>query len=404
MKILVIDAKSETIHFSVYLRETLKMISFGWVENIGSYNSRITINVRHDGRKEQHVEIKRMRDLFYGLQKIIDMLQDEHVDVIKDKSEITLVGHRVVHGGEYYSSPVVINKEVKKKIKRLITLAPYHNQYNFTAIDVCQTLLFRATHIAVFDTAFHQTIPGIAFKYPLPTKFYEKYGIRAYGTHGISHQWVLKRTAEILNKEVDEVTMISIHLDNECSIAAIKDGECVDTSGGLNPLSGLLMGTLSGDIDPGVIFHLNKNMGMKMKDIEQMIYHDSGIKAISGEDNLMELIKEVGNGDSNAKLSFEMFCYRLKKYIGMYMAVLGGADAVVFTSEVGENSAIIRKCSLHNLGTLGILIDEEKNEQATGQFLDISNTDSKTKVLVVPTNIQREIVISVNSILEAVPS
>jgi len=404
MKILVIDAKAESIQFSVYLADDLSLISYGKVERIGRSDGRITIKVQIDGRREQHVEINSMINHYFGLKKIIGMLMDEHVNVIEHPLEIVAVAHKVAHGGEYYSSPAFVTKELKKRVKRLVQFAPGHNSINLTCIEVCQKLLKGAIHIAVFDTAFHQTIPGIAYKFPIPVKYYEDYGLRVYGTQGIAHEYLLNKTAQYLNKDADETSMISIHIDTECSIAAIKDGLCIDTSGGLYPSSGIMTATDSGDVDPAVLLHLNKILGMKMKEIENVLFNESGMKAVSGFKDIQSCIEEMSRNNPNATLAVEMFCHKIKKHIGMYLALLGTTDVIVFSGRIGEKFEVIRRLSLNKMQNLGVQIDEEKNKLQSYDNIEISSDLSKVKVIVLPSNHHEQIAVSARNILEAIPA
>ena len=398
MKVLVIDAKTESIQFSLYLVDDLTLVSYGKVEKIGKPDSRITIKVQLEGRREQHVEIKSMFNHFFGLKKIIDMLMDEHVNVIDDPSEIIAVGHKVAHGGEFYSSPAIVTKELKHRVKRLTQFAPKRNAISLTCIDVCQRLLNGVLQIAVFDTAFHQTVPEIAYKYPIPERYYEEFGLRSYGTQGIAHAYAVNQTAQFLNKDVEEVSLISIHIDTACSIAAVKDGACIDTSGGLGPASGLSIAT-GGDIDPAILFYLSKNAGMKMKDLENVFFSENS-DDVSALENIQICLEE---GSIEANQLIEMLCYKIKKHIGMYLALLENVDAIVFTGETGEESSVIRRLSLENLQNLGVQLDDERNNFRSYQNYDIGLESSKVKILVMPSDEQMQIAKSTQLVLEAIP-
>jgi acetate kinase len=312
--------------------------------------------------------------------------------VIKSLEEIDAVGHRVVHGGERFTSSVLIDKEVEKAIEECANLAPLHNPPNLSGIRAAKALLPNVPHIAVFDTAFHSTIPPYAYIYALPYEFYERYRIRRYGFHGTSHYYVARRAIQYLKEnfsiEPSQSKVITCHLGNGCSITAVLGGESIDTSMGLTPAEGLVMGTRCGDIDPAILPFLMEKEGYTAKDIDEIINKKSGLLGISGKTNDMrDIEEEIAKGDKRAKLAFDVFCYRIKKYIGAYAAALGGVHAVVFTGGIGENGPMEREAICSGLEFLGIEIDPEKNEMMVkGREGDISKEGASVRVLVIPTN------------------
>ncbi len=400
MKILVINAGSSSIKFSVFNGFDLSTYAYGLAEKIGSDDSRITIHVNKKKGIEKHVEIKELVNHYFGFKRIIELLQDEHIKVIQNKSEIRAIGHRVVHGGDYYTEPSIITKDLKKRVKQFIPLAPLHNPKNLLGIEVCEKILPKIPQVAVFDTSFHQTIPPKVHRYAIPEKFYKNNGVRVYGMHGTSHKYITGQTAEYLQKPLEEVNLISVHLGNGCSMAAVKNGQCIDTSMGMSPLPGLMMGTRAGDIDPSIIFHLIRHAGMNVKQVEEMLNNESGLKAIAGIMDVRDVLDRMDSGDENARLAIEMYCYRIKKYIGAYLAILGKTDAIVFTAGVGENSAYIRALSLGGMKNFGVEINSDVNNAHQNGISEINEADSKIKVLVIPANEEKEIALSTVQILE----
>lgn len=310
---------------------------------------------------------------------------------IKSIKEIKVFGHRVVHGGEQFHEAVVVDDSVIETIESLIPLAPLHNPSNLDGIKTVQAKLPHALQIAVFDTAFHQTMPKSFYLYPLPYEWYENYGVRRYGFHGISHFYVAKETANYLGKPLEELNLITLHLGNGASITAIKNGKSMDTSMGFTPLEGLMMGTRSGDIDPEIIFYLEDQIGMCGSDINEMLNRASGFKGVCNESDLRVIIERANHGDTQAQLAIEMFCLRIKKYIGAYKEILGSVDALVFTGGIGEHSARIRENTL-------AMIDQEKNNRVEG-LAEIQNEKASYKILVVPTNEELEIAIQSKKLL-----
>jgi acetate kinase len=330
----------------------------------------------------------------------VDLLVDPEQGVIQDKSEISAVGHRVVHGGEAFRAPTIIDEKVIEAIKENIPLAPLHNPPNLVGIEVARTLFPEAPQVAVFDTAFHQTIPMESFLYAIPFKLYENHRIRRYGFHGTSHAYVAEKAAEFMESALNELNLITIHLGNGASMAAIKKGRSVDTTMGMTPLAGLVMGTRSGDVDPALPFFLAEHMGISVKQIDDLLNKESGLKGICGSNDMREVIKKKDAGDAKAKLALDIYTYRIKKYIGAYFAALERLDAIVFTAGVGENSPFIRECCCQGLRKLGIEIDSERNNQPQEGIREISPAGSQVKVLVVPTDEELEIARETKKVLE----
>ncbi len=311
--------------------------------------------------------------------------------IIQDESELFGIGHRVVHGGELFREPTVIDDEVAAAIRRLIPLAPLHNPSNLLGIEIARTRFPGVPQVAVFDTAFHQTLPPHAFHYATPYDWYSEHRVRRYGFHGTSHHYVSKEAARYLGKAPKSPNLITLHLGNGASATAVQRGLSIDTSMGLTPLEGLVMGTRSGDIDPALHFFIMRDTGMSADELEKSLNSQGGLKGICGLNDMREIIGQAGSGNDRAKLAIEMFCYRIKKYIGAYVAVLGSVDAIVFTGGIGENSSVIREQSCEGLEHLGIAIDAAKNEQALGSITEIQKNGAPVKVLVVRTDEEREI-------------
>ncbi len=358
-------------------------LAVGLCERIGINNGIIT-QKRFDGKKlEKQTDLPNHK---IALEEVVKALTDSELGVIKDMTEINAVGHRVVHGGEKFTSSALIDTSVEKAIKDCFELAPLHNPPNMMGITACAEIMPGTPMVAVFDTAFHMTLPAYAFVYALPYDLYEKHGIRKYGFHGTSHMYVSRRAAAMLGKPEKDVKVITCHLGNGSSITAVKGGKSVETSMGFTPLEGVAMGTRCGSIDPAVVPFIMEKEGLSTREIDSLMNKKSGVLGISGISNdFRDLDEAASSGNQRAELALEVFAYKIKKFIGEYSAVLNGADAVVFTAGIGENSATIRKRILSGLEGLGIKIDDEKNK-IRGQEIDISTPDSKVRVLVIPTN------------------
>jgi len=324
-----------------------------------------------------------------GLELLSKQLLNKDTGIIKSTDDIDIVGHRVVHGGKYFSDTTEITAKVKEKIKALSSLAPLHNPPNLEGIEVAEAIFPNAKQVAVFDTAFHQSIPKHAYKYAIPNEFLEKHHIRLYGFHGTSHKYVSEKAIEYLGKENSKI--ITIHLGNGCSMTAIKDGKSIEHTLGFSPVSGLIMGTRSGDIDPAIIFHLAEKFGYSLKEINTILQKKSGMLGLTGHSDLREIEAKALEGDKDCQLALYMNAYRIKKYIGSYTAIMNGLDAIVFTAGIGENSPSMRERICEDLDYLGISIDAEKNKVRPSILTDVSAKYSKVKVLIIPTNEELEI-------------
>lgn len=384
MNILVINCGSSSLKFQLIDAVTEKQIAKGLCERIGIDGSQIVYQPA-GGEKEETVTP--MPDHTKAIELVLNALTNEKTGVVKSLDEIGAVGHRIVHGGEKFASSTIITDEVIEAIKACNDLAPLHNPANLIGIDACKKLMPNTPMVGVFDTAFHQTMPKEAYLYGLPYEYYEKYQVRRYGFHGTSHSYVSKRAAELLGKKYEDLKIIVCHLGNGASISAVKDGKCVDTSMGLTPLEGLIMGTRSGDIDPAIIEFLAHKENKSIDEIMTVLNKKSGVLGLS--DNLSsdfrDLEKSYVAGEDRGLRTIRTFAYRVAKYIGAYTAAMNGVDGICFTAGVGENSPLVRNLACERLGYLGIALDQEKNNKR-GEELEVSTPDSKVKVLVIPTN------------------
>ena len=388
MKVLVINSGSSSIKFQLINMETQEVLAKGLLERIGLDGSCLNYK-KGEQKKVINTPIK---DHEEGIAMIVDMLIDPQDGVIKDKNEIFAVGHRVVHAGEKYSGTVIINDEVMDALRECITLAPLHNPPNIVGIEAAQKALPGIPMAGVFDTAFHQTMPERAFIYPIPYDLYRKSKIRRYGFHGTSHYYVAKQGALHMGKKMDDLKIITCHLGNGSSMAAIEYGKSVDTTMGFTPLEGLMMGTRCGDIDPSIPIFLQQNEGMSFHEVYSILNRKSGVMGISESSSDMRDIEEkVAQGDRQAILALDIFTYRIKKYIGAYIAAMNGVDLIIFTGGIGERDRGVRYKSLENMEFLGIKIDPQANHDTFGHFGVISTPDSRINVMVVPTNEELEI-------------
>ncbi len=390
MKVAVINCGSSSIKYEVFGLPDFVMLATGLIEKIGDSESRLRQRMRKaDGTFEEQVYSRRLAEHRDGFDFMAQVNREDRI--IRDESELFGIGHRVVHGGEVFREPTVIDDEVAAGIRRLIPLAPLHNPSNLLGIEIARTRFPGIPQVAVFDTAFHQTLPPHAFHYATPYDWYAEHHVRRYGFHGTSHHYVSKEAARYLAKAPEGVNLITLHLGNGASATAVWGGLSVDTSMGLTPLEGLVMGTRSGDIDPALHFFIMRETGMSAAELEKSLNSQGGLKGICGLNDMREIIAQAGRGNDRAKLAIEMFCYRIKKYIGAYVAVLGSVDAIVFTGGIGENASVIRGRSCEGLEHLGIAIDAAKNEQALGSITEIHKDGAPVKVLVVRTDEEREI-------------
>jgi acetate kinase len=382
VKILVINAGSSSIKYQLFEMPAEKVVAKGLLEKIGEETSKLT----HTTNSKEHKIETKAADHSAGMKLILDTLVAPQTGVIKDISEINAVGHRVVHGGEEFTASCIINEHAISSIERFADLAPLHNPPNLTGIKAAQKALPKVPQVACFDTAFHTTLPQTAFIYALPYEIYEKYRVRKYGFHGTSHKYITQRAAVMLGKKLEDINIITCHLGNGGSMAAVKNGKSIDTSMGLTPLEGLVMGTRTGDFDPAILFYLS-DKGYSIDDLNTMCNKKSGLLGISGVSNDMRNLREQADkGNKRAQLAFDIFCYRIKKYIGAYTAVLGRVDAIVYTGGIGENSPDVRAQTCAGLEPIGVEIDKAANTAKARNERTISTSASKVKVFVIPTN------------------
>lgn len=389
MNIFIINSGSSSIKYQFFKMPSGQPICSGLVERIGLENSVITHKVYTTGEEKVVTRTLDLPDHEAGMFEVGHLLTEPGIGVIQNPDEIEVVGHRIVHGGESFSKTTIITSEVKDEIKKLFPLAPLHNPGGYLGIEVAEKIFTRATQIAVFDTAFHQTMPEKAFRYAIPESYYKDYAIRVYGFHGTSHKYVAEQAIKYLNKP--DAKIISIHLGNGCSMAAVDSGKCIDTSMGMGPLDGLIMGTRSGNIDPSIVFHLVSHLGYDIEQVSNLLNKRSGMLGLTGHSDMRDITKSMDEGNENAKLAYDMYAYRIKKYIGSYAAALGGLDAIIFTAGVGENDAYTRKLVCENLEFFGINISDDKNSLRAPGIREINTPDARTKVLIVPTNEELEI-------------
>ncbi|DAB32319.1 MAG TPA: acetate kinase [Sulfurospirillum sp. UBA11407] len=393
MKILVLNSGSSSVKFQVF-EDDISFVS-GLIEQIGEENSAISISLRDEKVVDKQIEIK---SHFDGLQMAANYLLE--LGVVKDLNEFDGIGHRVVHGGEYFNKAMLVTDDVIEKIESLQPLAPLHNPAHLDGIRVTKKLNPLVPNVVVFDTAFHQSIPAHAYMYALPYKFYEEDGVRKYGFHGTSHHFVAKVAARMLKKDINSLNAITLHLGNGGSVTAIENGKSIDTSMGLTPLEGLIMGTRSGDLDPAILFYLSRKKGYDINELDKILNKQSGLKGICGANDMREIHSMAENGDKKAQLALDMFYYRIKKYIGSYSAILGRVDCIVFTGGIGENDDIARLESCHNLENLGIKLNIEENAFRKKVAREISSDDSLVKVFVIPTNEELEIALQTQEVVK----
>jgi len=399
MKILVINSGSSSIKYQLFDMDQKTVMTAGIVERIGLADSLIKHTIFKNGEPQKIVQEQTVQNHEQGLELVAALISDSEVGVISDPAEITAVGHRVVHGGERFSDTTIIDQEVIDVVKELILLAPLHNPANLEGIEVAMRIFPEATQVAVFDTAFHQSMPAQAYRYAIPKQLYTDEGIRSYGFHGTSHLFVTKAAAEYLGQTRDETNLITAHLGNGASITAVQNGKSIDSSMGFSPLPGLMMGTRSGDLDPTVVFYLGAKLGMSLEEIDRILNKQSGLLGIAGSSDVRDVEARMVAGDADAQLAMDMYVYRIKKYIGAYTAALGRVDALIFTAGVGENSPYVRWRACEGLENLGIVLNEEKNDGQIDGITEIQDQQSAIKILVIPTNEELEIAIQTRDIL-----
>lgn len=385
MNILVINAGSSSIKYRLLAAGSGAWLCQGLVERIGEPAAHLD-HQWYDTQGEQQTlrQNTPIADHRQALEEISRLLHDS--GVISDIQEIAAIGHRVVHGGEGFRQPVLIDRQVIDAIRALEDLAPLHNPANLSGIEICLQLFPGLPQAAIFDTAFHQSMPPQAYRYALPDALYHQHHVRRYGFHGTSHQYVAQQAAAWLQRPLADLRLISLHLGNGASAAAIDAGRCIDTSMGLTPLEGLMMGTRCGDLDPAVPFYLARTTGASPAELERLLNRESGLQGICGASDMRDVLSLADDDDERAQLALSMFCYRIRKYIGAYFAALGGADAVIFTAGIGENAPRVRQLCCQKLAPLGIIIDERKNQAQQTDIFAIHRDDAAVRLLVVPTD------------------
>lgn len=383
MKILVINCGSSSLKYQLIDMSNEEVLAKGLVERIGIEGSILTQKVPG---KDKYVLEEKMESHKEAMVNVVKALTDSRYGVLESMQEINAVGHRIVHGGEKYEDSVIITKEVKEDLKKYYKLAPLHNPVNMIGIEACEEVMPNIPMVAVFDTAFHQTMEEYVYLYALPYELYKENGIRKYGFHGTSHKYVSSEAAKFLKKDLNDLKIITCHLGNGASLCAVKDGKSIDTTMGFTPLDGVVMGTRSGSIDPSIPLYLQSELGYSTEEVDNILNKKSGVLGVSGiSSDFRDLEDAADEGNEKAILALDIYCNRIKKEIGAFTAEMGGVDVIVFTAGIGENSPKVRECVLDGLEGMGIKIDKDKND-VKGEFTDISSADSKVKVLVVPTN------------------
>ncbi len=383
MKILVINCGSSSLKYQILEMTTETLLCKGLVEKIGITGSTIT----HEKIGENKLVLEcAMKDHKDAIEQVLQVIRDKEYGVVKSMDEIGAVGHRIGHGGERYNRSVIVTDDVIKAITDCIPLAPLHNPANLLGISACQSLMPGTPNVAVFDTAFHQTMPPESYIYAIPYEYYKKYGIRRYGFHGTSHKYVAEKASQMLNINLDDLKIITCHLGNGASVSAIKRGKCIDTSMGFTPLEGLVMGTRSGDIDPAIVTYIREKENLPQGKVNEILNKRSGMLGISGvSSDFRDIEAAVAEGNERAALALKVFAHKAKFYIGAYIAEMNGVDAIVFTAGVGENDVTMRELICNEMGNLGIKLDLVKNK-VRGKETIISMEDSKVKILLIPTN------------------
>jgi len=400
MKILVINAGSSSLKYQLFNMENTSVMARGSIERIGESQGILTHHICLPGQEKKIIREQEIKSHKLGMHLAAGLIIDQNTGVIDNIKHIDAIGHRVVQGGETFESAVLIDAKVKQAIKDNSPLAPLHNPPNLVGIIEAEQLFPGIPNIAVFDTEFHRTLPPKAFLYALPHEFYKKFKVRRYGFHGTSHKYVSEKAAKLMGKDIDKINLITIHLGNGCSICAVEKGECKDTSMGMTPLAGIMMGTRSGNIDPAIIGYILEQTGMTIKELDIVLNKKSGLKGICGMNDMRDIHKASAKGNTKALLAVEMFCYQVKKNIGAYTAVLGHVDAVVFTAGVGENDPIVRANVCENLSFIGIHLDLKKNKQKPTKPFYLHSPDSQVQIWVIPTNEELQIAKEVVQVLK----
>jgi len=398
VNILVINSGSSSLKYQLFDIQRGVVLTAGIVERIGETDAAL----RHQWRTSDGAHEKFERELAAPDHRAAFLAIGaamRETGVLRNATRVEAIGHRVVHGGERFQAPTRIDADVVAAVRALVPLAPLHNPPNLLGIELCLELFPTVPQVAVFDTAFHQTMPPHAYRYALPHGLYTHHAVRRYGFHGSSHAYVTRRATEYLAQAPSALNLISLHLGNGASAAAVAGGRCVDTSMGMTPLEGLVMGTRCGDIDPALVFYIGRVAGMDDAAIESLLNKESGLKGLCGANDMREVLRHMDAGDAQARLAFEIYCYRIRKYIGAYAAALGRVDAVIFTAGIGENAPTVRARVCAGLETLDIRLDARKNASVSGEIAEIQSTDSAVRLLVVRTNEEREIAEQVRAVL-----
>ena len=384
MKILVLNCGSSSIKYALYNMDDGTVMASGGAERVGLDDAFVKVKLPNGEKREIKHDIPEHTE---GVKFIFSLLTDPEIGAIKDLKEINAVGHRMVHGGEKFNKSVLISDEVLRVFKECIDLAPLHNPANLKGVEAVAELMPGLPQVGVFDTAFHQTMPPKAFMYAIPYELYEKYGIRRYGFHGTSHRYVARRVCDFLGVKPEEQRIITCHIGNGGSVAAVKYGECIDTSMGLTPLEGLMMGTRSGDIDGGAITFIEKKLNLDADGMSALLNKKSGVAGITeGMSDMRDVENAAAQGNEHARLALDMYFYRIKKYVGAYAAAMGGVDIIVFTAGVGENQAGMREEVCRDMEWMGVKIDNALNAAVRGKEVELSTPDSKVKVCIIPTD------------------
>jgi acetate kinase len=389
MKILVLNSGSSSLKYQLFDMPNENPLCSGLVDRISLKESTITHKIYINGKEDQFKLTLDIKNHEEGLLKVTQLLTDPEKGVIENTHDVEAIGHRVVHGGEQFASTTLITDEVKSKIKELFAIAPLHNPPNLLGITVAEMVFPKVKQVAVFDTAFHQTMAPLSYRFAIPKEMYTELGIRAYGFHGTSHQYVSKKAHQYLNNP--NAKIITIHLGNGCSMTAIDSYRSVDTSMGLGPMGGLIMGTRAGDVDPSIIFHLINERGFSAMEVNDILNTKSGLLGLCGYSDMRDVKQAIADGNQDAKLAYELYAYRIQKYIGTFTAALKGLDAIVFTAGIGENDMDMREAVCNGMDFFGMQLDKNKNSMRSNLAREISTNSSKVKILVIPTNEELEI-------------
>jgi len=400
MKVLVVNAGSSSLKYQLLNMEDETIMASGLVERIGDSTGKMIHkkfpDTGFEARFEKDGEIPDHRAAMHF---VVEMIKDPEYGVVKNLAEVGAIGHRAVHGGDYFKSSILVDDSVKEIIRKTIPLAPLHNPSGLVGVEMAEELMPSVPNVVVFDTVFHQTMPEQAFLYAVPYKLYTDLKVRRYGFHGTSHKYVANQAALLMGKKPEDVNVITVHLGNGCSMAAVKKGRCVDTSMGMTPLSGLMMGTRSGDIDPAVIAYISEHRKMSIQEIDTMLNNESGLKGICGLNDMRDIHEKIKQGDKLATLALDMFSYRIRKYLGAYAVVLGRLDAVVLTAGIGENDDVVRSMILGDLDCLGLALDKDKNTGRINKPKMISTEASRVQAWVIPTKEELQIARETISVL-----